>query len=373
LPSTAKPRLLIIAAVNPTGLFGSQFLVRQHFDMFKKAGNTIRLTTPKCHGEFKRNGQIDEQSGPSLRKIADLRKLLASSEQAIEEFKPDLILAHNYEAGLIAKSLKRRTSIPIIYIPHGLLEKELPTYYSNPIKKRIFPIVGKILDRRIFRNVDYVVTLTEPLREYIGRKYKFNHISAISPPFEPMGCPESIKIPRDLDAIFYSGNPYGYQNFESLIDVIRAVRKRNSNSKLIIAANPPKHKWQKILTNLKKAIRCEIHYPKTLAETMALASRAGLAVVPRVDPFGFPMKIHLYVNCRLPMVAYDCGWPGLVDGETALLASPGNARELAERILELPRDEKLGIALSSNAYEKFAKNYCATHISHKFHEIFNKL
>ncbi len=339
--------------------------------MFIGADYSTNIVTPDYMGEYIPARSRIRTSGPSLSKVFQLRKLLRNSYAAITRIKPDIIISHNFDSGLLSKYLKK-ASIPIIYIPHGLLEKELETYFPAALSA-ILSSLGKSLDNFILRNIDQVITLTDSAAKYIIDTHNVNSVSTIPPPFESEAsdCIESNKPERNN--ILYSGNPDGYQNIGAAFEALMIARGELSDLKLLISTHSGLKRWSEFFKQYDGKTGITIYTPKNLQEALSFARNSDLALITRIDPYGFPMKIHHYVKCGLPIVAFDCGWAGLIDEQTALLAKPRNNGRLAEKIIRAYRNPKMRNELARNAYKNFAQVYNFDYILSEFETIFAEL
>ncbi|MBD3232222.1 MAG: glycosyltransferase [candidate division Zixibacteria bacterium] len=336
--------------------------------MFKGAGYSVSVATPDYIGDYIPAKSRIRTSGPSLSKVLQLRKLLSNSYEAIERSKPDIIITHNFDAGLLSKYIKK-ASIPIIYIPHGLLEMELKTYFPSSLSA-ILSSLGKSLDSFILKNIDRVITLTDPAAEYISDTHDVSYVSVIPPPFESEEPDPVDSTNPERNSILYSGNPDGYQNIGAAFEAVMIARNELPDLKLLISTHSSLNRWYKIINQHFNKIDITIYTPKNFQDSLLFARNADLALITRIDPYGFPMKIHYYVKCGLPIVAFDCAWAGFVDEQTALLAKPQDSKSLAEKLIQAYRNPKMRNELARNAYKKFAQDYNSDYILSEFEKIF---
>ncbi|MEO0652777.1 MAG: glycosyltransferase, partial [Planctomycetota bacterium] len=87
------------------------------------------------------------------------------------------------------------------------------------------------------------------------------------------------------------------------------------------------------------------------ARIPSLLAAFDVALLPAINEYASPLKLHEYMAAHLPTVA--CDQPNLRevldDGESALLVPPGDGEAFAEAVLRLARDGELRRRLGSRA------------------------
>jgi glycosyltransferase involved in cell wall biosynthesis len=327
--------------------------------MFEEAGCDVLVAGPDFMGRLHDIRQSDETSGPSWRKVPNLIELRRNSLKAVRLFNPDAIIAHNYEPGLVALSIKR----PFIYCPHGLLQREITEYAGFRYGGSIIRSIAGTMEARIIRRAETVITLTPALADYFQSRFKHHNTHFIPAPFYADDFGEFPDPTKTGNSLFYSGNADGYQNLPALMRAIEICNERIRGINLVICTNSPEGKWRGLLPD---SFKYQIHNSPGLAETARLAREAEIAVISRTDHYGYPMKIHFYVNCRLPIAAFDCGQPGLIHGKTAMLADAGDPRSLADVICILLKDKELRNSLAGQVYNNFAEWFNPWYIIEEF-------
>ena len=102
----------------------------------------------------------------NMRAGPDGTKLLLDFIMAIKfrHTQPDIIHVHNYEAPIVtwlAKMIFRHIRpIPVVYSAHNTLQDELPTYLPESFHQ-VAEKFGRVLDRRIPRQMDHCIVLRE--------------------------------------------------------------------------------------------------------------------------------------------------------------------------------------------------------------------
>ena len=144
--------------------------------------------------------------------------------------------------------------------------------------------------------------------------------------------------------------------------LIRALPKMDSSVQAVmIGEGPERLQCQRLASDLRVGERVTWKGQVPHNKALALLSRCDVLASPHLPLpgdtpfFGSPTKIFEYMALGRPIVASRLGQIGKVleDGRTALLVSPGNPDELAERISQLlgapDRAEALGTAARAEA------------------------
>jgi glycosyltransferase involved in cell wall biosynthesis len=143
--------------------------------------------------------------------------------------------------------------------------------------------------------------------------------------------------------------------------LIRALPRMDSSVRaLMIGEGPERVQCQQLASDLGVSQRVMWRGQVPHIEALALLSSCDVLASPHVPLpgdtpfFGSPTKIFEYMALGRPIVASRLGQIGEVldDGRTALLVTPGEPDELAERISDLLRAPDLGEALARSAREE---------------------
>jgi glycosyltransferase involved in cell wall biosynthesis len=293
-------------------------------------------------------------SGPDVAKpFADLA-LAATLVRAHRRRRFDCVLAHNAEAALAALAARPLLRRPVVYMVHTLWRHELASYAPAPLARRLegpLARVGAGLDALLARRCDAIVALG-PAAERALSPHARGPITVIAPALAPGPDPTPDSVAAacaryGLEAgrfALYAGNLDGYQELALLVDVARRTR-----APIVVvthaAGAPPAPLRTARVTDA--------------TEARLLTYGAGVAVLPRRAPGGFPVKLLNYLEARRAVVArhgvaeglaHDASawlldddappgaWAGAID---ALLADPARAVRLGaagRAVLELSHD-----------------------------------
>jgi glycosyltransferase involved in cell wall biosynthesis len=154
----------------------------------------------------------------------------------------------------------------------------------------------------------------------------------------PAGVPEEVA--RGIDGqpaagaplVCYAGNLDGYQNLGFLLDVFARVRAQMPAAKLVLVTH------ERAAAALRAAPGVEALRVRSYAEVRRRLAAAHVAVCPRTERSGFPMKLLNYMAAGKAIVAAAGSAKGLEDGVTGRIVPDGDAAAFAAAIVELLAD-----------------------------------
>ncbi len=380
-PRGHSPRPLRIAVL---GAFafplerGSQIFARDHALALRDAGAELTLFCYGRDGSRAPSGLAVERvprwlsprglgSGPSAGKpLADLA-LAERFARAHRQRRFDLALAHHAEAAAAALWVRPRTGIPVIYLAHTLLSRELSCYGSARWKRGLDGL-GRRIDAWLARRCDGAIALSEATAAELQRlrdpldasaaaaegAQAAPRIVAIPPGLTPQAAPRVGEIEaacarhglRRGHFAVYAGNLDAYQNLEELAAAARALPEHP-----IVVASGPAEAATAALAGLRV-----LHVGPQ--EARALTYGAALAVAPRRLRGGFPIKLLNYMEAARPIVCRSGLADSLVHGRSAWLLSDAlGPAELAAGIARVARDPELARALGRGARAALADRH----------------
>ncbi len=292
--------------------------------------------------------------GPSYQKLLVLDPFLAVKlARVIRYLQVDVIHAHHYEGLMVAAAARLRTRIPLVYDAHTLLASELRFYRLGlPIPVKRF--VGERLDRWIPRWSDHVISVAETIRN------KLVKAGTVSPERITV-VPNGVEI-RLFDAdprtasdkqngsrlLIFTGNLATYQGIDLLLRAFRKVLDRRQNVRLMIVSESSFERYEAMAQDL--GIRESIDVVTAGFDRVpSLLAGADLAVNPRIDCDGVPLKLLNYMAASKPVVSFAGSAPGIKHGETGWLVQDGDVAAFADGALTLLAEATLAERIGRNA------------------------
>jgi glycosyltransferase involved in cell wall biosynthesis len=300
--------------------------------------------------------------GPSLRKLGQLDPLLVGAlVRVLRGERVDLIHAHHFEGLLVGRAARTwtRVRIPLVFDVHTLLTSELPTYdLGLPAwTTRLLATAG---DRWLPPLADHVASCSERIRD------KLVEIGAV-PPGRITLVPNGVE-PRRFETggparpeggpprLIFTGNLARYQGIDLMLAAMRVVLARRPEVRLTIVTGGEFAAYQARARELGVLGAIDI-VRASVDEEPSLLGAADIALSPRVDCDGIPMKLLNYMAAARPVVSFAGSAPGLAHGDTAWLVPDGDVQAFASGVLALLDDAELRSRLGANARQFVRANH----------------
>jgi glycosyltransferase involved in cell wall biosynthesis len=386
---TDARRVALVAACPFPTAQGSQVFIDQLARALTHAGHAVRLVT-YGFGEYEARTPVPIhrtpawvpsrrlRAGPSPWKPV-LDALLAwRLYRVCRRHRIEVLHAVNYEAAATGALVGRLLGLPVVYHAHGLLELELPNYYSRRAARRLAALVGRWIEVRLLRAVQSVVALTahDAARLRVLAPAALP-ITTVAPGVDVEGNGDGpiARPPAGVsgDPLFlYSGNLDGYQGWETVLHALALLADSLPGARLLVVTSSDPAPLRAEARRLGIDDRVDVRVGRPFAETVALARAADVALVPRPVPYGFPIKLLNYMALGVPVVVCDHGYAGVRDGETALVAAP-TAASFAAAMLRLARDPALRARLAASARAVATSRYRWDEAARRIGEVYAAL
>ena len=285
--------------------------------------------------------------GPSLRKFTQLDPMLVRTlVRLLRRERVDLIHAHHFEGLLVGWAARAltRPGTPLIFDAHTLLTSELPTYHLGlPQWTKRF-VAGRG-DRWLPPLADHVASCTERIRSKLIETGAVGEDQVTLVPngveLKRFETGDGRRAPGAPPRLIFTGNLARYQGIELMLRALRLVLERRPEARLTIVTGSTFAPYEARAREL--GVRAAIDLvPATVEEEPGLLGAADVALNPRVDCDGIPMKLLNYMAAARPVVSFAGSAPGLTHGETAWLADDGDVSAFAAGVLGLLDDPGLG-------------------------------
>jgi len=319
-------RIALVLAGPYPDLRGSQVLVQQLADGIRGRGHAVHLVTYGAVG--------GARPGPHAARIARDVALVARLWRTVRREAIDLIHAHNYEAAIASLMVGRATNRPVVYHGHNALAEELPLYFRARLARRLAHRLGRLLDAHVPRRADFCIAVTEELGEILRRRgVAASDLTCIAPAAAPRDAAAHRPRVGSDGLVCYAGNLDGYQNLGFLLRSFARVRARVPAARLVLVTHAAPGA-------LRRAVGpgVEIVRAKSYDEVRARLDAADVAVSPRAERSGFPMKLLNYMAAGKAIVASAGSAKGLRDGVTGRIVPDGDQAAFAAAVVELLSD-----------------------------------
>jgi glycosyltransferase involved in cell wall biosynthesis len=289
----------------------------------------------------------------------------------------DVIHAHHYEGLLVGAAARRGMSVPLVYDAHTLLMSELP-YYRLGLPESVKRGLGRWMDGWIPRLAEHTVCVTDTIRDKLVGTAGMDpgRVSVITngvevEHFGAAASPAAASRPHRV--LIFTGNLAEYQGIDLLLRAFAEVAPRYHDLRLRIASGSSFGPYEALARELGIRDRVEIIPAPPFSELPQALAGADIAVNPRVDCDGVPVKLLNYMAASLPVVSFDTSAPGVVHGSTGWLAESGNIKAFADGIAALLDDRAQAIDIGRRAREYVVRNSSWSIAAERCEELYRRL
>ncbi len=336
-------RIAMIGACPYPAPQGSQVFLRDNAQVLQARGHEVHLVV-YGHGVGRENGSLRIHRAPTLpgvrktgagpspaKPLLDLL-LLRTLRQVVHEEKVQVVIAHNYEALLVALAAGHR---PILYHAHNAMSDELPYYFRGA---HWAGRLGRWLDRTFPRRADRVLVPHQRLAGHlIVRGCDHRNVALVPPPVDASRF-TPCKTAPGVPPILYAGNLDAYQNLGLLFAAMEQVRKVRPDARLMVATAEDVFLPEAELV----PVRGFDALPRLLAQDSVYA-------VPRVSWSGYPIKLLNAMAAGKAIVACHSAAYPLSHEHNGLIVPDHDVDAFAQALLRLMEDAKLRAELGRNA------------------------
>ena len=276
-------------------------------------------------------------------------------DRAMREFAPDLVYERYALYGFAGGMVARRRGVPMILEVNTPYAQAWAKYYGLNLQR-----LARWIERRTLRAADHIITVTHAqstLLQDIGVRAERITVShnAIDPQWfdQQRQYDPALRERFGLKGIVigFVGTMNRWQGIPKFGQVISSVLARHADASFLFVGDG---EFRQALEDTCRAQGCldRVAFAGRQPHVLipAFVAAMDIAVLLDSNAYGSPMKIFEYWGMGKPVVAPSV--PPVLevvrDGETGLLIEPGNAVQLADRIVELAGDaglrERLGAA-----------------------------
>ena len=352
-----KKKLRIIHTEASPGWGGQEIRIMEEMRWFRRQGHDLMLVAPPHSVLIEKATEEGFETANLLftkNKIpGDLLRLFG----IIGKFQPDVVATHSSVdswAGLIAAKL-RRVKCRVRY-----------RHVSTPVK-------DYFLNRWQYRSLCHLVLTTgECIRQPLLKKFSL-------PPDKVISAPTAVRSPDQilskLDARKNLQAELGLDSDTRFIGQVSVLRSWKGHTVLVeafseiadsfpnlhlvlVGEGPPMERVLKELIS-QNQYRHRIHLVGYKPDPWPYFRAFGVAALASLSHEGIPQSLLQAMYAEIPVVGTEVGGiPEIVrDGETGLLAKPGDADSLAKAIRRLLVDPDLQLTLGKCAGDFVRKDF----------------
>jgi 1,2-diacylglycerol 3-alpha-glucosyltransferase len=388
--------IAMVAACPFPANHGSAASIREMSDMLVDMGHDVHIVTypfgqediqvrrAKVHRTGPFRPETNAKVGPSPEKFSLDFRLLRLLCRVIRRENIDIIHAHNYEGALIGIVAKWLTRRPLLYNAVNLMSDELAGY--NFIRPAwLAQGIAHTLDWFIPIFPDHITAVSPELREWFlengVRADKVDLVPAgIEPDLFDHPEPQKFRQQYQLDGrpvVMYTGVLNAFQRIDYLLAAF-AVALRERPDALLIIVSPlvsetHEHAHRRRAQELGIANSVIWISPHPLKDLPSYLALADVAVVPRPECPGHPVKLLNYMLAGRPIVSFAGGAKGVRHLHDAFIVPNHDWEALGQGIITLLKDPTLAAKLGANARATVLANFHWRQICAKIECIYDRL
>jgi len=280
----------------------------------------------------------------------------------IQSAKVQSVHIHEFELLRLAKIIKKRFPLPIIYDVHESNPEMWDEFSSKPyFLKKMINISLSQYEKLNLKFVDKVFTVT-PL---LTKRYERLGISSeFLPNFPRISEVKNFALCKS-PTIIYHGQLSDERGIFSLLKAMKTVQKKHPDVILNLYGSErapdtiQKFKSQIIKMNLESSVF--LHKPVSRSKILKILKQSRVGVIPfRDNPFaraGLPVKLFEYFLCGCAVVATNLPLIRQFGEKAVSLTDAGDYRTIANEVSSLICDDALYAAKSNLGLELIEKKY----------------
>lgn len=274
-------------------------------------------------------------------------------------FDPDFVYeryAFGNAAGVLATRNLRK---PLVLEVNSPLVQEL-----GETRGLSFPRLAAKLEGFVFHAAERVCVVTGVLRDMLAEMGVARERLLVTPngvDLEAYAYPDRAEVRRaarlDLGLPAGAGPVLGfvgyYRAWHRLDLALRALAEPGLEEAwlVLVGEGPARAELEEAARGLGVSARVRFAGPRPHGRVPALLPAFDVALVPAINPYASPLKLHEYMAAELAVIAPDQEnlREVLAHGQNALLVAPGDADALCAAVVDLLRDPAKRARLAASA------------------------
>ena len=388
--------IAMVAACPFPANHGSAASIREMSDTLVDMGHDVHIVTypfgqedikvrrAKVHRTGPFRPETNARVGPSPEKFSLDFHLLRLLCRVIRRENIDIIHAHNYEGALIGILAKWFTHRPLLYNAVNLMSDELAGYnFIRPAWLAHGIAHGLDWFTPIFP--DHITAVSPELREWFLK----NGVPAAKVDMVPAGIeaelfdhpePEKFRKRYQLDGrpvVMYTGVLNAFQRVDYLLAAFAFVLRERPDALLLVVSPLVSETYERACRRQAQELGIADSVvwisPHPLNDLPSYLALADVAVLPRPECPGHPVKLLNYMLAGLPIVSFAGGAKGVHHLHDAYIVPNHDCQALGQGIITLLKDRALATKLGANARATVLANFDWRQICAKIECIYDKL
>lgn len=374
-----KLNVLMVAVCPFPANHGGAASIREMSEVLVKFGHDVHVVTYPIQEDIPIEGvhihrvnvpflkPAKVKVGPGIEKFIYDPIMIVKLLYLIRKYNIDVIHAHNYEGAMIGWFGRVLLGRPMLYNAVNSMADELPTY--NFIKPKSLAIwLGKVLDSWVPRMGNFVTVVSDALKGFLVSKGVPERLIKVVPAGVNVemfhdGCGKRVRKQfgvQQAPLVMYTGALEQFQRIDYLLKAMKVVVDKHPDARLLIVASIANEKNLKIYQNLARELgiyrNVIVLSGVPLHELPDHLAAADVAVVPRPECPGHPVKLLNYMAAAKAIVSFEGGAKGLHHMHNGYVVNDHDYEALGEGIVFLLENPDIAKELGDQAFNTIRGN-----------------
>lgn len=311
--------------------------------------------------------------GHALRhNFPDVRRSASEVAGWLRRLRADVLCCSGYKPDIIGFLAARQVRLPIVAVAHG--------WTAVTLRVRLY----ESLDRLLLRWFDAVVCVSQAQAEKVRQAWvpgRLVHVirNAVGP--EAFAPPDpayrdrlySLFADRPHRLVGAAGRLSPEKGFERLVEAAaKVVGQQPEVGFVVFGAGPLRHQLERQIAEL--GLQQRFLLPGFRQNLAGYLPHFDVAVLPSYTE-GLPVVLLEFLAAGVPAVATAVGGTPevLEEGQSGYLVPAGDPFAMAERILDLMRDEPLRLAMGQRGQQRVRSEFTFAAQGAAYQDLFEKL
>ncbi|MEO8567474.1 MAG: glycosyltransferase family 1 protein [Ginsengibacter sp.] len=238
-------------------------------------------------------------------------------------------------------------------VPQCLILHDLSFLYFPSFVKKGHLSFYKTYTPRFLKKAKMIITISNFLKTGIADRYKIaqEKIQVAYPGINEIYQPVSMEERESVKEQYAEGNEFfiylgeinSRNNIMNLLKAFSAFKKRQKSSMQLLIANEGQDNPDELITKLRSyKFRNDVKLLTGLSQwgkAKIIASAYAMVYMPFYDEFG--TSLLKAMKSEVPVITSSTGTMHEICGDAALYAAPENFKEIAVKMMQIFKDEKL--------------------------------
>ena len=376
----AQPRDIMPSKQKPIGVL--HIINGEHFSGAERVQQLLGKRLPdECvdpyfaclkQGKFQQNCGLDDGRVfiEPMRSRLDWRCISRITSLA-RELEVDILHAHTPRSAMVANMVARKLDLPWVFHVHSPTARDSTRLLINQI--------NDLVERASLLSCNHIVTVSTSLRrEMLRRGYDRSRISCV-----PNGVPiqESIdpfaRINRDDWRLGMVALVRPRKGIEVLLEALAKTLPKNPNVSLDVIGPFESTEYERSVNNLVDSlgVRANVRFTGFTNNVPAAMRNLDAMVLPSLFGEGMPMVVLEALALGVPVIATKVeGTPEIIrDGMEGLLAEPGCAPSISDKIEQMVQSRSEWTRMSTRAHERHQEKFSDEQMAKRIAKVYRTL